>query len=42
MWLGIGSRIKPWRLLEVVGITALFPYLAGWVKGQKSAKKGEK
>jgi hypothetical protein len=42
MWLGIGWRIKSWRLLEVVGITSLFTYLAGFVKGQKSVKKGEK
>ena len=40
MWLGIGWRIKPWRLLEVIGITALFTYLAGWVKGRDS-KDGE-
>lgn len=39
MWLGIGWRIKAWRLLEVVGITALVTYLAGWVKGRKSAER---
>jgi len=27
------------RLPEVAGITAPFTYLAGWVRGQKSAEK---
>jgi hypothetical protein len=39
MWFGIAWRIKPRRLLEVVGITVLFTYIAGWVKDQKSAEK---
>ena len=42
MWFGIAWRIKPRRLFELVGITALFTYLAGWVKGQKSVEKGGK
>jgi len=42
MWFGIGWRFKTRRLLEVVGITALVTYLAGWVKGRKSAEKGGK
>ncbi len=39
MWFGIAWRIRPRRLLEVLSITALFTYLAGWVKGRKSAEK---
>ncbi len=39
MWFGIGWRFKPVKLFEVIGVTALFTYLYGWVKGRESAEK---
>jgi hypothetical protein len=42
MWFGIGWRLKPWKVLEVIGITVLFTYCAGWLKGRDLANKERK
>ena len=39
MWLGLGWRLKPWRLFELIAGAGIVTYVVGWLRGKQSAEQ---